>query len=53
VSWACNVDGTPFVVAGGINKVIPVVEVGNEKIHKVLYYYNEVIIKVLAISISK
>ncbi|QCE06066.1 polycomb protein EED [Vigna unguiculata] len=34
VSWACNVDGTPFVVAGGINKVIPVVEVGNEKIHK-------------------
>jgi len=52
VSWACNVDGTPYVVAGGINKVIPVVEVGNEKIHKVLYY-NEVIIKVLAISISK
>ncbi|QCD87626.1 polycomb protein EED [Vigna unguiculata] len=34
ISWACNVDGTPFVGAGGINKVIPVVEVGNEKIHK-------------------
>ena len=52
ISWACNVDGTPFVGAGGINKVIPVVEVGNEKIHKV-WYYNEVIIKVLGISISK
>ncbi|RDX90958.1 Polycomb group protein FIE2 [Mucuna pruriens] len=34
VSWACNVDGTPFVVAGGINGVIRVIDAGSEKIHK-------------------
>ncbi|NP_001237614.1 FIE [Glycine max] len=34
VSWACNVDGTPFVVAGGINGVTRVIDVGSEKIHK-------------------
>ncbi|KAK8467866.1 hypothetical protein PHAVU_007G166700 [Phaseolus vulgaris] len=34
VSWACNVDGAPFVVAGGINGVIRVIDAGTEKIHK-------------------
>ncbi|KAG8472421.1 hypothetical protein CXB51_035349 [Gossypium anomalum] len=34
VSWACNIDGTPFVVAGGINGIIRVIDASNEKIHK-------------------
>ncbi|GMN56181.1 hypothetical protein TIFTF001_025306 [Ficus carica] len=34
VSWACNIDGTPFVVAGGINGIIRVIDAGSEKIHK-------------------
>ncbi|XP_077243495.1 transducin/WD40 repeat-like superfamily protein [Tasmannia lanceolata] len=34
LSWACNVDGTPFLVAGGINGIIRVIDAGNEKIHK-------------------
>ncbi|KAM7492669.1 hypothetical protein LguiA_035590 [Lonicera macranthoides] len=34
VSWACNVDGTPLLVAGGINGIIRVIDAGNEKIHK-------------------
>ncbi|KAJ8747511.1 hypothetical protein K2173_009248 [Erythroxylum novogranatense] len=34
VSWACNTDGTPFVVAGGINGIIRVVDASNEKIYK-------------------
>jgi hypothetical protein len=38
-SWACNVDGTPFVVAGGINGIIRVIDAGSEKIHKVLKYF--------------
>ncbi|KAM7260746.1 hypothetical protein ACFE04_026221 [Oxalis oulophora] len=33
VSWACNVDGTPFVVAGGLNGVIRVIDTSTEKIH--------------------
>ncbi|KAF7833877.1 polycomb group protein FERTILIZATION-INDEPENDENT ENDOSPERM [Senna tora] len=37
VSWACNIDGTPFVVAGGINGIIRVIDAGSEKIHKVLH----------------
>lgn len=37
VSWACNVDGTPFIVAGGINGLIRVIDAGSEKIHKVSY----------------
>lgn len=36
VSWACNIDGSPFLVAGGINGVIRVIDAGKEKIHKVL-----------------
>lgn len=40
VTWACNVDGTPLLVAGGINGIIRVIDVGNEKIHKVRYFYN-------------
>ncbi|KAF2285832.1 hypothetical protein GH714_008301 [Hevea brasiliensis] len=35
VSWACNIDGTTFVVAGGINGIIRVIDASNEKIHKV------------------
>lgn len=38
VSWACNVDGTPLLVAGGINGIIRVIDAGNEKIHKVYYF---------------
>lgn len=37
VSWACNLDGTPFLVAGGINGIIRVIDAGNEKINKVPY----------------
>lgn len=37
VSWACNTDGTPFIVAGGINGLIRVIDAGSEKIHKVFY----------------
>ncbi|XP_028794315.1 polycomb group protein FIE1-like isoform X2 [Neltuma alba] len=34
VSWACNIDGTPYVVAGGFNGIIRVIDAGSEKIHK-------------------
>ncbi|KAG7024895.1 Polycomb group protein FERTILIZATION-INDEPENDENT ENDOSPERM [Cucurbita argyrosperma subsp. argyrosperma] len=34
VSWAFNVDGSPFVVAGGINGIIRVIDAGSEKIYK-------------------
>ncbi|CAN1168073.1 Polycomb group protein FIE1 [Linum perenne] len=34
VSWACNRDGSPFVVAGGINGIIRVIDAGHEKIDK-------------------
>ncbi|KAI6690507.1 polycomb group protein FIE1 [Syzygium oleosum] len=34
VSWACNIDRAPFVVAGGINGIIRVIDAGNEKIHR-------------------
>uniref|UniRef100_A0A6N2MSP5 Uncharacterized protein n=1 Tax=Salix viminalis TaxID=40686 RepID=A0A6N2MSP5_SALVM len=34
VSWACNIDGAPFVVAGGINGIIRVINASNEEIHK-------------------
>lgn len=36
VSWACNIDGTPFLVAGGLNGIIRVIDTGNEKIYKVV-----------------
>lgn len=36
VTWACSTDGTPLLVAGGINGIIRVIDAGNEKIHKVL-----------------
>lgn len=36
ISWACSTDGTPFVVAGGINGIIRVIDAGSEKIHKVI-----------------
>lgn len=35
VSWACNVDGAPLLVAGGINGIMRVLDAGNEKIYKV------------------
>ncbi|GLT65447.1 hypothetical protein SLA2020_378790 [Shorea laevis] len=34
VNWACNIDGTSFVVAGGLNGIIWVIDASNEKIHK-------------------
>ncbi|KAL0306421.1 UNVERIFIED_CONTAM: Polycomb group protein FIE1 [Sesamum radiatum] len=34
VSWACNIDGTPFLVAGGLNGIIRVIDTGSEKIYK-------------------
>lgn len=34
-SWACNVDGNPFLVAGGINGIMRVIDCGSEKIDKV------------------
>ncbi|KAK1283948.1 Polycomb group protein FIE2 [Acorus calamus] len=34
LSWACNLDGTPFLVAGGINGIIRVIDCGSEKIHR-------------------
>lgn len=37
VSWACNIDGTPFLVAGGLNGIIRVIDTGNEKIYKVVF----------------
>ena len=36
-SWACGVEGNPFVVAGGEKGIIRVIDVNNEKIHKVLF----------------
>lgn len=43
VSWACNADGTPLLVAGGINGIIRVIDAGHERIHKVsltfFYFY--------------
>lgn len=37
VSWACNIDGTPLLVAGGLNGVIRVIDAGSEKIYKVCH----------------
>lgn len=39
VSWAFNVDGSPFVVAGGINGIIRVIDAGSEKIYKVSFWF--------------
>lgn len=36
VSWACKTDGTPFLVAGGFNGIIRVIDTACEKIYKVL-----------------
>lgn len=41
VSWACNIDGTSFVVAGGLNGIIRVIDASNEKIHKVSCIQNQ------------
>ena len=38
VSWACDADGRPLLVAGGINGIIRVIDAGNEKIHKVTFF---------------
>ena len=37
VGWACNVNGTPLVVTGGLNGVIRVIDAGSEKIHSVFW----------------
>ncbi|KAL2927337.1 Polycomb group protein FIE1 [Bienertia sinuspersici] len=34
VTWACDIDCTPFIVAGGSNGVIRVIDAANEKLHK-------------------
>ncbi|KAL8090760.1 polycomb group protein FERTILIZATION-INDEPENDENT ENDOSPERM-like [Apium graveolens] len=34
VTWSCNLEGKPLLVAGGVNGVIRVIDVENEKIHK-------------------
>lgn len=34
VSWACDIDRSPFIVAGGINGIIRIISAGSEKIHK-------------------
>ncbi|KAL4201579.1 hypothetical protein AMTRI_Chr02g216830 [Amborella trichopoda] len=34
LSWACDLDGTPFLVSGGSNGIIRVIDAGSEKIHK-------------------
>ncbi|KFK39391.1 fertilization-independent endosperm protein [Arabis alpina] len=36
VSWACSVNGDPFVAAGGLKGIIRVIDVNNEMIHKSL-----------------
>ncbi|KAF1886285.1 hypothetical protein Lal_00045516 [Lupinus albus] len=43
VSWACSVDGTPFVVAGGLKGIIRVIDAGSEKIHKSFVGHGEAI----------
>ncbi|XP_078175979.1 transducin/WD40 repeat-like superfamily protein isoform X1 [Carex rostrata] len=34
LSWACDLDGSPLLVAGGSNGIIRVINCGTEKIHK-------------------
>ncbi|XP_050139804.1 polycomb group protein FIE1-like isoform X2 [Malus sylvestris] len=34
VSWACNIDGSPLLVAGGINGIMRIIDCGSEKIDK-------------------
>ena len=34
LSWACDVNGSPLLVAGGHNGIIRVLDVANEKVHK-------------------
>jgi polycomb protein EED len=41
VSWACNIDGAPFVVAGGINGIMRVINASTEEIHKVSYFLSQ------------
>ncbi|KAI3933620.1 hypothetical protein MKW92_030452 [Papaver armeniacum] len=36
LSWACNIDGNPLLVAGGLKGIIRVIDAGGEKIHKSL-----------------
>ena len=35
LSWTCKVDGSPLLVAGGINGVIRVIDIDSETIYKV------------------
>ncbi|XP_048630329.1 polycomb group protein FERTILIZATION-INDEPENDENT ENDOSPERM-like [Brassica napus] len=42
-SWACGVEGNPFVVAGGEKGIIRVIDVNNEKIHKSLVGHGDLV----------
>ncbi|KAK7351300.1 hypothetical protein VNO77_10636 [Canavalia gladiata] len=43
VSWACNANGSPLVVVGGIRGVIRVIDAGREKIHNNFVGHGEAI----------
>ncbi|PIA46819.1 hypothetical protein AQUCO_01500396v1 [Aquilegia coerulea] len=34
LTWACNAEGNPLLVAGGLNGIIRVIDTSSEKIHK-------------------
>lgn len=38
ISWACGVEGNPFVAAGGVKGIIRVINVKDQMVHKVYYY---------------
>ena len=38
-SWACDVERNPFVVAGGFNGRIRVINVNDKMVHKVLLHF--------------
>ncbi|KAH1144286.1 hypothetical protein GLYMA_12G214400v4, partial [Glycine max] len=48
VGWACNVNGTPLVVTGGLNGVIRVIDAGSEKIHSIFVGHGDSINEVKA-----
>ncbi|KAF2555744.1 hypothetical protein F2Q68_00017067 [Brassica cretica] len=42
-SWACGVEGNPFVVSGGEKGIIRVIDVNNQKIHKSLVGHGDLV----------
>ncbi|KAG2271199.1 hypothetical protein Bca52824_065754 [Brassica carinata] len=42
-SWVCGVEGNPFVVSGGENGIIRVIDVNNQKIHKSLVGHRDLV----------